>query len=82
MSSNLLPSADCLPPFLLLMGRGGLASDRGSVRSDAGMSTPLVVTDQNSSELPFMARSIDVLRGAGLSPSLLAARSGLVISDI
>lgn len=66
---NILDPADWTFPIPLAYGPGRL-DELASICADAGMTNPLVVTDRNSSHLPFIGRSMDVLRSGGLGGAL------------
>ncbi len=71
---NLLTPADWSFPIPIAFGSGRVA-EIGSVCSRAGMAAPLVVTDRNSVDLPFVSRVLDLLGLSGLSPGLFAGIS-------
>jgi alcohol dehydrogenase class IV len=68
---NLLASVDWSIPIPIRYGPGRVA-EIGALCREAGIAAPLVVTDRGSRALPFVARALDALAGAGLAPALFA----------
>jgi alcohol dehydrogenase class IV len=71
---DLLAPADWSFPVPIAYGPGRLG-DLPSICVSAGMTNPLVVTDRGSATLPFIGRSIDALRGAGLQVDVFSGIS-------
>lgn len=71
---DLLAPADWTFPVPIAFGPGRL-NELAGLAVSAGMTKPLVVTDRGSAELPFIARSIDGLRAAGMQAELFAGIS-------
>jgi alcohol dehydrogenase class IV len=70
-TSPLLEHADWSFPVPVAYGPGRL-DELGAACVGAGMTAPLLVTDQGSRELPFIAAALDNLRAAGLAPGIFA----------
>lgn len=66
-----LDDADWTVPIPIRYGPGRLG-ELGALCAQAGLRKPLVVTDRGSRELPFIARSSEVLQAAGLGAALFS----------
>ena len=66
-----LDDADWSLPIPIHYGRGRLG-ELGQICAQAGLRNPLVVTDRGSRDLPFIARSTESLRAAGLGSGVFS----------
>lgn len=71
---NLLEAADWTFPVPISYGPGRLR-ELAATCASAGMTNPLVVTDQGSVDLPFIGTAMDLLGSAGLGGDLFAGIS-------